>query len=301
MRALTGKRLCLRLDRSLGLGLEAIGGNDGTSCIGFLDRARERAEECLALCCHIDRASCHNLRHEERGCRKGDEDKRQEDVVGEHHDHGACKHRGCDDELEEPALQDLGDLVEVVRRTRDRISRLVCIIVGERKTPELVCNALAELEVETLCEGLHDQGLEGIESPGEGPDAEVGQNLLPAITDPHDIDLSCCKRSLDVLPDEVHKARRVGDRPERSHHIEDGRDRCHDKAPPLVSCNLPETLRGLPGVLGHLLFELFVGKGKSLLLLFILSAFMLLLSALHLRHLPSPGTRQCLDSPGSSP
>ena len=252
----------VHLGRALVLAVECA--NHQTARIAFLDRARNLGHPLLALARHIVRAARNDLRHQQRQRHKEQKDERERHAKHEHHDHSA--HHGTDrhQKLQQAALHALGHLVQVVGRTADDLTGTMRVKEGKRQTVELLRDAVAQAQIETLSDARHQKALERVERGSGRPNHKVDEDG-PAAVLPGDVEGGIVgKRHLNVAPQLIDHAGAVSRRRGVKDDIEhDARE--HDIEAPMVAGGLaPQAAHRRPGVAGRLVLVLVVNVAHAL-------------------------------------
>ena len=255
-------RSLVYLGRALALAVKRT--DHQTARVALLDRARNLGHPLLALARHIMRAARHDLRHQQRKRRKEQKDERERHAKHEHHAHGA--HHGTDrhQKLQQAALHALGHLVQVVGRTADDLAGTMRVKVGKRQTVELLCDAVAQAQVEALGNARHQKALECVERGGGGPDHKVDKDGPAAVLPGNAEGGVVGKRQLHVPPQLIDHAGAVS----RRRGVKDGIEhdtREHDIEAPMVAGGLaPQAAHRRPGVAGRLVLVLVVNVAHAL-------------------------------------
>ena len=234
-----------------------------------------------------NRARGQKARDRERRQREEQEDPAERGAAREHHRDRAHERDRARYELQHAALQHLGDLVEVVRSAADDVSGLVRVEVRQRQAPDLGRDLPPQPEVQALGEARHDERGDGVEEPRRGPDAEVGEDLAPAVAEGGHVVAARGPGGLDVSPQQIDEARRVADGGKGQDDVAHRARRRHDEAPALGADARPQAPRGAHGV------------GRDVLgahLRVVLLVVRIVVS--HPGHLPSLGTRRSRHRPG---
>ena len=257
------KALCrlLDLDGTRLVAAERL--DDGAPAVGLLDASRERAERCLPGGGHLDRAAGEQLRHHECHRRERQEDAGEAHVHREHDEHGTRHGHDAREQLQHAALQDLGELVEVVRGTADGVAGLVRVEVGQRQARDLRRDLLAQAQVQALGKARHDDVVERVEHPRGRPDAKKRQHAKAAVLERERERLAGREARLDLVPQHVDDAGAEAYRGKRGHHVEHGGHGARHDAPAKAGHGLPQAAHGRKRVLGHL--ELLLGLGRLVL------------------------------------
>ena len=242
--------------------------DDGAAGVRLLHAAGEFAERRLPRGRRREGVHREEPRHEQRHRGERREYERELEAHGEHEDNGEEERQARVHDLHEAALQNLADLVEVVRGAADRLARLVAVEVRERQALELGRDLLAKLEVQALRKARHDEGVDGVEGPGERPETEEGQDLGAAVLEGDDVALAAREALLDVAPQKVDEAGAVGHGAKLQRHEGHGEDAHEDEPPALAGGGVPKAHGRGDGICRHL--ELLLGLGRLVLeLLFV--------------------------------
>ena len=208
--------------------------NHQTARVAFLDRARDLGYPLLALTRHIMRTARNRLGHQKRYRRKAQKDQREPNAIDEQHDYGARHGTDRHQQLQQSALHGLGHLVQVVGRAADHLTGAMRVKVGERQAAELLRDAVAQAQVESLGHTRHQKILQRIERSGGRPDHKVDENG-PAAVLPGDVEGGVVgKRHLNVAPQLIDYAgaicRRSGVKDDIEHNARE-----HDIEAPVVA------------------------------------------------------------------
>ena len=252
----------VHLGRALVLAIECA--NHQTARIAFLDRARDFGHPLLTLARHIMRTARNHLGHQQRYRRKTQKDQREPNAIDEHHDDGTRHGTDRYQQLQQSALHTLGHLVQVVGRAADHLTGAMCIKVGERQAAELLRDAVAQAQVESLGHTRHQKALQRIERPGSRPDQEVDKDGLAALVPGDAEGGSAGKRHLYMAPQLVDNmsaiCRRGGVKDDVEHDA-----RKHDVEAPMVAGSLaPQAAHRRPGIAGFLVLILVVHIAHAL-------------------------------------
>ena len=237
-----------------------------TARIAFLDRTRNLGHPLLALARHIVCAARDDLRHQQRQCRKEQKDERKLHAEHEHHAHSTNNRADRHEQLQQSALHALGHLVQVVGRAADDLAGTMRVKIGERQTVELLRDAVAQAQIETLSDARHQKALERIERGSGSPDHKVDENGLAAVL-PGDAESGVVgKRHLNVAPQLIDHAgaicRRGGVKDDIEHNARE-----HDIEAPMVAGSLtPQAAHRRPGIPRRLVLVFVVHVAHTLCL-----------------------------------
>ena len=138
--------------------------------------------------------------------------------------------------------------------------------IGERQTVELLRDAVAQAQIETLSDARHQKALERIERGSGSPDHKVDENGLAAVL-PGDAESGVVgKRHLNVAPQLIDHAgaicRRGGVKDDIEHNARE-----HDIEAPMVAGSLtPQAAHRRPGIPRRLILVFVVHVAHTLCL-----------------------------------
>ena len=138
------------------------------------------------------------------------------------------------------------------------------IKVGERQAAELLRDAVAQAQVESLGDTRHQKALQRIERTGGGPDHKVDEDGLAAVLPSNAEGGVVGKRRLYALPQLVDDKSAVRRRGGVKNNVEhDTRE--HDIEAPMIAGGLaPQTAHRRPGVAGRLILVIVVHISHAL-------------------------------------
>ena len=240
--------------------------NHQTARIAFLDRARDFGYPLLTLARHIMRTARNHLGYQQRYRRKAQKDQRELDAIDEHHDDGTRHGTDRYQQLQQSALHTLGHLVQVVGRTADHFTGAMRVKVGERQAAELLRDAVAQTQVESLGDARHQKTLQRIERSGGCPDQKVDKDGLTALIPGDAEGRSAGKRHLYMAPQLVDNMSAICRRGGVKDDVEHNAREYNIEAPMVAGGLAPQAAHRRPGIPGRLVLFFVVHVAHTLCL-----------------------------------
>ena len=240
--------------------------NHQTARIALLDRARDLGYPLLALTRHIMRTARNHLGHQKRYRRKAQKDQRELDAIDKHHDDGTRHGTDRYQQLQQSALHTLGHLVQVIGRAADHFAGAMRVKVGERQATELLRDAVAQTQVESLGDARHQKTLQRIERSGGCPDQKVDKDGLTALIPGDAEGRSAGKRHLYMAPQLVDNMSAICRRGGVKDDVEHNAREYNIEAPMVAGGLAPQAAHRRPGIPGRLVLFFVVHVAHTLCL-----------------------------------